>query len=140
MSEARETSFADMVLEGVSMSQEFEPTVYYDRDGDCIEWIFGPDGYYGERIDGFITVYLSRETGKPVGALIKNVRAFVEKIVESAPGFKTECRGEGMKLEYLLSAGLWRKEADESAEVLSLYLHLRDTADAANTRVALEAC
>ncbi|MEX0866568.1 MAG: hypothetical protein WD030_04360 [Pirellulales bacterium] len=102
-----------------------------------------PDSYYAERIDDLITVFISRQSGEPVGALIKNVGTFVKEVLESTPGFQAEIRGEGIQLEYLLTAGLWRKQKAEkghNGNAIELYLRLREIAGEDNARVALQAC
>jgi hypothetical protein len=35
--------FAARVLELAKSAEQFQPTAYYDRDGDCIEFLVRPD-------------------------------------------------------------------------------------------------
>lgn len=67
----------DVALRWIGMVDEhasFVPVSYYDRDGDCIEFLISNDSYRAERIDDRLTVYFSRETGEIIGSLIKGVR------------------------------------------------------------------
>src|SRR5205823_2572162 len=79
--------FAHHVLSQVPVDQPFEPTTYYDPDGDCIEFIAAPDSYYAERIDTLLTVYRSQETHEIIGSLIKGVSKFLRAFLQRAPGF-----------------------------------------------------
>lgn len=133
------STFADSCLSGMEDRAGFEPHAFHNREGDCVEWYFMPDSFHAERIDDLVTVFVSRETDEPVGAMIKNVRKFVDEIQESAPGFKRECRGEGIKIEYLLTAGLWRR-GDTEEDAVAIYFHLREVADKSDVRVDLAAC
>ena len=60
-------------------AQEFQPTVTYIRDGDCIEFFARPGSYYAERLDDLVTVYLDRKSGEIVGSVIKGVSTFCKK-------------------------------------------------------------
>jgi hypothetical protein len=48
----------------------FKPFVYYDPDGDCVEVFESDENYYGKSIGPHLTVYISEETGKIIGAMI----------------------------------------------------------------------
>jgi hypothetical protein len=72
--------FGQHVLKGVRADDEpFQAQTMYNPDGDCIEFLASPDSFVGERIDGLVTVYRSRESGEIVGSLIKGVKRFLER-------------------------------------------------------------
>ena len=60
--------------------EHFEPFVFNNTDGDCIEFFVSDDNYYGERIDDYLTVYHSQETAEIVGFVIKNVKRMFDRL------------------------------------------------------------
>jgi hypothetical protein len=68
------TDFAKRMLLLAKPAERYGPTVIYDPDGDCIEFLAKPDPFYAERIDDLLTVYYSQETEEPIGCLIKGVQ------------------------------------------------------------------
>ena len=46
---------------------DFQPYARYDADGDCVEFIFLPHAYRGERIDERVTALYSVENGALMG-------------------------------------------------------------------------
>lgn len=54
----------------VDRDKPFSPVAYYDRDGDCIEFLASDDSFRAERVDDRLTVYYSRETGEVIGSLL----------------------------------------------------------------------
>ena len=104
--------------------------VYYDKDGDCIEFLASNDPFYGERIDSLVTVYYSEESGEIIGDLIKGVRGFVDRIVQAVPGFKIEIEDGRIRLEHLFTARLWYEQPPEKREQFVLaYKKLREMAE-----------
>lgn len=74
MSEPLQPSkLADLVLGVAAPGQPFLPLAYYDRDGDCIEFLATGEPFYGEQVNALVTVYRSQETNERIGFLIANV-------------------------------------------------------------------
>ena len=88
-------------------AEQFKPTVAYDPDGDCIEFLAGPDPFYAERVDDLVTVYYSQETGQVIGSLIKGVSKFCSALSEKMPGFQVEIQDRRVKLQHIFLARLW---------------------------------
>ncbi len=124
----------------VSQVQPFpdKPMVFFNRDGDCIEVVLSDESYRAERLDNLVTVYVGRESGELVGALIKGVRAFIRRTLAHAPGFAIEVEDGQIKLEYLFTAQLWSQAKPPNGSVIHTYKKLRDLAERGGLRVALE--
>ena len=54
--------------------ESWEPGWYYSEAGDCIFAYFSNEAYYAKWLNNDITVYISQETGKPIGVFICNIR------------------------------------------------------------------
>lgn len=127
-------TFAADVLQKVDMSRPFEPQVFYDQDGDCIEFLATNEPFRRERIDALLTVFYGRETGEITGSLIKGIRRLVRDITEKMPGFKIEVRDGEIRLEYLFLARMWLDELEDCQEGRALpckvvtYQKLREVA------------
>ena len=109
-----------------------------NHDGDCIEVLLSCDNYRAERLDSLVTVYVSRENGELVGALVKGVRSFIRKMVERIPGFKIEIMDGKVKLEYLFTAGLWSHDTPGNRVLVQTYQKLRQMAEDAHLEVELQ--
>jgi hypothetical protein len=114
------------------------PKVFPNPDGDCIEVLLSNDSYRAERLDSLVTVYVNRENGELVGALVKGVRGFVRRMVERIPGFKIEIMDGKVKLEYLFTAGLWSHDAPTNQILVQRYRRLRQIAEDADLEIDLE--
>lgn len=114
------------------------PTAYYNHDGDYIELMVSNESYRAQRLDSFVTVYVSRETGELVGALVKGLRRFVREILESAPGFKIEIADRKIRLKYLFTAGLWKRRDEPDGTVVLRYKQLRDVAEQTDLEIEME--
>jgi hypothetical protein len=68
MSVISNEEFAKRVLLLAEPAGCFRPTATYDRDGDCIEFLDGPDPFFAERVDDLVTVYYSQQTGRVIGS------------------------------------------------------------------------
>ena len=108
------------------------PYANYNVNGDCIEFFLSADQFYGERIDDLITVYVSEETGKPVGGLLKGVQGFIERLNEKKFGTRHDFSGSKFKLEYLLTAGIWFSDNQSEEEHVKLVLELREATKKSN--------
>lgn len=121
-------SYDDFVLSRVKPDAEFRPHVYYDRDGDCIEFLVTNEPFYGERIDSLVTVYYGEQSHDIVGSLIKGVQRFIRQVTEKVPGFKIEVQDGRIRLEHLFTARLWHGEPP-SPQIVLTYKKLRDVAE-----------
>lgn len=124
---AENDAFATYVLGQVEEGRPFQPQVFYDQDGDCIEFLASNEPFYAERIDSLVTVYYGEETGEIVGSLIKGVKRFIEEITAKVPGFRIEVEDGRIRLEHLFTAKLWYAEPRE--ELVVTYKKLRDVAE-----------
>jgi len=112
-------------------SGDFEPTAFYDPDGDCIEFLFASDDYYGERIDDLVTVYYSRTSGELIGSLIKNV----SNIKRNSPGvFAISVEDDRIILRYLFVAAAGSLE--DKAHI-QIYKRLAQFAERTNAEAEL---
>ena len=59
----------DGVVKGCERPASFTPSAYYNKVGDCVEFIASPDRFYAERIDDLVTVYYSYETREIASAV-----------------------------------------------------------------------
>ena len=131
-------AFAQDLLARVPTEPWSGPKVFRNYDGDCIEVLLSADSYRAERLDSLVTVYVNRENGELVGALVKGVRSFIQKMVERIPGFKIEIADGKVKLEYLFSAGLWSHDEPANLMIVRTYQQLRKMAEDANLEVDLQ--
>jgi len=99
--------FAKRMLLLGEPADQFVPTAYYDRDGDCIELVTRPDPFRAERVDDLVTVYYSQESGEVVGSLIKGVSKFCDEMLRKMPGFKIEIQDGRVRLVHIFRARLW---------------------------------
>lgn len=129
MSNSSGKSFAD-TLDAIlaEPSCEFTPSAYYDKDGDCIEFIARPEPFYGKRIDELVTVYLSQESDEVVGALVKGVAAYCSKMSKQNPAFAIVIDDGRIKMGHLfLSRAL--EQAPMEQMHITLYSRLISVAD-----------
>jgi len=104
--------FAKRMMLMAQPARRFAPTATYDPDGDCIEFLAGPDAFYAERVDDLVTVYYSQETKEVIGSLIKGVSKFCSELLEEMPGFRIEIHDGRVKLEHIFRARLWSSRED----------------------------
>ena len=114
------------------------PKMFPNYDGDCIELLLSNDNYRAERIDSLVTVYINRENGELVGALVKGVRSFIQKWVDRIPGFKIEIMDGKVKLEYLFTAGLWSNDDSSNIMRVHTYKQLRQMAEDEQLEIDLQ--
>src|SRR5438874_6681249 len=101
------SDFAKRMMLLARPAAHFEPTAYYDPDGDCIEFLARPDNFYAERVDDLVTVYYSQETKEIIGSLLKGVTRFCDQLLKQLPGFKIEIQHGKVKLVHIFLAKLW---------------------------------
>ena len=126
------TDFAAHLLKLAQDAPPFEPTVTYDPDGDCIEFLAKPDPFYGERIDDLVTVYYSQESNEIIGSLIKGVHRFLK----AHPGLNIDIQDGRVRLVHLLRAKFWNKDNPQPVESRS-YRKLIEVAEQSNAEAEL---
>ena len=131
------SEFAQFAKELAKPTEPFEPTVTYDPDGDCIEFISRPDSFYAERVDDLVTIYCSHETHQVIGSLIKGVNRFCREILQKIPGFKIEIQDGKVRLEHIFLAKLWSSEHHEDDLIVFRYRKLIEVAEQANAEARL---
>ena len=112
-----------------SRKRRFRPQATYNADGDCIQFFVKPDSYYGERLDSFVTVYRSHETGELTGASIKGVSKFVGRMLKSYPGFANAIQDGRVELWAIFTLKLWSSKAKPGDDLSETYRQLIDAAD-----------
>jgi hypothetical protein len=129
--------FAEMVLGEMAASTPLKyPCVYYDRDGDCIEFLLSGEDFYAERIDTLVTVYYRNGTKEKeiVGSLIKGVRATMKKLLDEYPGLKIDIEDGRVRLSHIFTAAQWKS----SDRVIALvYRELRELAETIDSETEL---
>jgi hypothetical protein len=58
--------------------QGFTPRPYYSAEGDSLTFFFADTAYHAERIDDFLTVYLSTSSKRLIGCQVKGVPKVLE--------------------------------------------------------------
>lgn len=129
--------FAEQVMQLAKPVESFEPTVTYDRDGDCIEFLVRPDNFYAERVDDLVTVYYSQETDEVIGSLLKGVSKFCADILEKMPALKIVIKDGPTKLEHIFLARLCSFERSPGDMVTLTYRKLIKVADEAKAEAQL---
>ncbi|MFG0286062.1 MAG: hypothetical protein ACF8R7_16720 [Phycisphaerales bacterium JB039] len=95
--------FTDFVLSEFRPVEPFTPAAYYDRDGDCIEFLASAEPYRRTRLDKWVTVYHGRESGDIVGSCIKSV----SELMKEWPGLDIEVEGGQVWLSHFFRATAW---------------------------------
>lgn len=98
--------FVKEILEEYGPIQPFEPCAYYDRDGDCLEFLFSNEPYRGKRLDHWVTVYYDRETDDIVGGLVKDIN----RLMQDYPGLDIEIAERRVKVALILRAPAWKEK------------------------------
>ena len=113
-----------------------ESRVFYNTDGDCIEFLISDESFYAERVDKLLTVYYGRESGEIVGSLVKGVKRFIAEMTRTSPGFAIEVQDGRVRLKHLFTAGMWKQ--GDPIKVKS-YKKLRDYAEELSIEAELQA-
>lgn len=111
--------FAKAVIRIAGPPKPFEPVAYYDRDGDCIEFIAKPEPFYAERVDGLVTVYYGQESKEIVGSLIKGVSRFLPKVFAQCPGSRILIKDGRVRLEHLFLAQVFMASESDKLPTLT---------------------
>lgn len=130
------SDYSREVLSRLERDVPFEVQANYDRDGDCIEFIFADEDFRAERVDSLVTVYYGRGSGEIVGTLIKGLHVGVRAVLEKLPGFSIEIQDGRIRLEHLFTAKMW-SEANSDAKRI-VYRKLREAA--VNADIEAEYC
>lgn len=85
----RAAEFEAFVESAPDRDGPFKPFVYHDRDNDLIEFFLSNENYYGKRVDGRLTLYLSQESDEIVGCLIEGVEIEETGTLETEPVDRT---------------------------------------------------
>lgn len=104
----------------------FKPSVFHNKAGDCLEFYASPESFFAERLDGFITLYIGRETGDIVGCVLKGVSTQLTEMFEKYPGLKLEISGKRIKLAPIFT---FRQFTSSSKQVAEAYRSLRIMAE-----------
>jgi hypothetical protein len=140
MSITPNAEFAKRMMLLARPAENFEPTVSYDPDGDCLEFLAKPDPFYAERIDDLTTVYYSLETDEVVGSLIKGVSRFCNEVLEKIPGLKIEIQDGPFRLVHIFRARLWTSNRGPRDLVTLTYQKLINVAEEADAEVDRGLC
>lgn len=101
----------EQMLAGAATATPTVPAVFYNEDGDCIEFLISTEGFYAERVDKLLTVFYGRESGEIVGSLIKGVKRFIAEMARTGPGFAIDVQDGRVRLSHIFSAGM-RNQGD----------------------------
>jgi hypothetical protein len=101
------SDFAASVLALPPRSQPFKPFAIYDKDGDSLELFLSDEDYRAERVDHLITVYISQETDRIVGSLIKGVSRIEKDLQTRMPGFSISIVAGKVRIDHLFLASMW---------------------------------
>ena len=132
--------FAKRMMLLAMPAEHFEPTVTYDPDGDCIEFIAKPDPFYAERVDDLVTVYYSQETDEVIGSLIKGVSKFYSDVLQKIPGLQIEIHDGPFRLVHFFRARLWTSTRAPQDMVTLTYRKLIAVAEETKAEVEGNLC
>lgn len=60
-------------------SGQNDPVIWYNEEGDCLQFKTMQVATIGKRIDEYLTLYLSAEDDKPIGFQLKDIHALYSK-------------------------------------------------------------
>ncbi len=108
---ANDSDFSKRTQDALDNPGDFEPVVFHNQDGDCLEFVASPDSYRAERIDDRVTVFYSHDSGKMIGAQIKRFKELKREILDRFPGFALELHDGRVELHMLFRASIWSSGA-----------------------------
>lgn len=116
--------------------KKFEPMSEYNPSGDCIEFLFSNEDYYGKRLDGWVTIYVGEDSGEIVGGLIKGV---CHNLLKQFPGVNIEIEDSmhDVKIGLLLQGPLLKTD---NRVVHKTYTRVIQMAQDANMTTNLQPC
>ena len=125
--------FARMAEQQGRLDDAFRPFAYQDPDGECIHFIAAPESYYGERVDGMVTVYRGHESKKIVGSQIKGIKGLMRR----HPGLVIDIKDGKVRLHHVLRAGGWATEHAKGDVSVFIYRKLVQLAEQTGAEVEL---
>ncbi len=102
---------------GSTQASHFEPHPYYDEESDAFTLYIAEDESKRERIDRFLTLYRSIETGELVGCHLKDVK----KVLSTFQAYNIGIKTESITLGLLLLAVPWT-ELQEQEEPIRMHV------------------
>jgi hypothetical protein len=119
----------------IAKPQPFDrPAAYYNRAGDCIEFLAKPDRFYATRVDDLVTVYYSEESGEVIGSVIKGIRDLLAK----HPSMEVIIQSGRVQLSHLFIAGAMVSGIQMSEHTRLIYRELIQRAE--ESQVEAEIC
>ncbi|HEV57176.1 MAG TPA: hypothetical protein ENN87_06720 [Phycisphaerales bacterium] len=114
--------FAKAVDEIAAQTRGGRPVAYYDKDGDCIEFLATHANFWAERIDDLVTVYYDEQTDEVIGSLLKGVSTFIKK----HPNCAICVEAGKVRLAHLfIAGGMLTEQAEKNKEfVVQIYRKL----------------
>ncbi|MDR2115984.1 MAG: hypothetical protein LBP87_06355 [Planctomycetaceae bacterium] len=84
----------------------FSPFVFYNKDGNSLEFYISPNDFYSERVDDYLTMLLDMDSNNIVGFIIKNIKQICEKVSASKSAWEFVVTDGNIKLHTLITAFL----------------------------------
>ncbi|MDR2438022.1 MAG: hypothetical protein LBE12_01455 [Planctomycetaceae bacterium] len=84
----------------------FSPFVFYNKDGDSLEFYISSNDFYSERIDDYLTLLLDMDSDVMAGFIIKNIKQICEKVSASQSAWEFVVNDGNVKLHTLITAFL----------------------------------
>lgn len=90
------------------------PMLHEDEEADCFEVFLTDEPYYGERVDGRVTIYRGQESGELVGILLKGANGWVTRILNEFDQLQCGVVDGGIRLGLLFTIEQAKEQAKES--------------------------
>lgn len=116
-----------------------DPFVYYDRAGDFVEFFVKREPYCSEFLSDYLTVHVSRDSEKVIGAQLCGFRNILNRILRRAPGFQLEITNNEVSVGALFKACQWTDDGQLKAAVVDVYEKVREVAEKSGARVPIPA-
>jgi hypothetical protein len=96
-------------------NEPFQPIVYNNVEGDCIEFYVSTNDYYSKRVDDYLTLYLDIDSDDIVGFNIKNIRRIFNKLSQDKSAWAFIIDDGHVELKVLFTMMLLKdNKADEA--------------------------
>ena len=137
-----QNSFENDVMELIgNVPDPFKPYGYYIPEGDCFEFFISDEEFYGKRIDQFVTIYLSMESNKIIGSLIKDIGLLYSEVAKRFPGFGIMIQDGKVRLSHIFIAKILPENPNETIIPTRVYKQLADIIEENDFDcVAIETC
>jgi len=114
----------------------FQPHPFYSKEGDFLTYFFEGVDHYAERMDDFLTVYLSRDNNRWVGFKLKGVAHLWKTLGDC---FLTVADPDGtVRLSLFLTAGILMTKEPDAVPVYQRFV--RQTTDVRVRKDEFEFC